>query len=143
GLPVEALAAGADAVVDRALRDAPPPETLAEARRRRDAMLAEAEALRARLGEGPAADAAAKLAEAVGQGFDRVERALLHGDGEKVAALAARARRLCDVAMPGGRPQERALSPFTWLFSEGFGFTDTVLRGLDPRAPGVQEMEIG
>ena len=143
GLPVEALAAGADAVVDRALRDAPPPEALAEARRRRDAMLAEAEALRARLGEGPAADAAAKLAEAVGQGFDRVERALLHGDREKVAALAARARRLCDVAMPGGRPQERALSPFTWLFSEGFGFTDAVLRGLDPRAPGVQEMEIG
>ncbi len=143
GLDPARLADGPEAAAEAALRGMPLPPQAAFLVRRRAAVEADLSALAGEMrGLGPdVASLAEGIAEAAARGFGRLDRALLRADRVRVETVEKQTRRLCNTFAPLGKPQERVFCPFSWVFSEGFGMADRLLRELDPHVPGLQEIE--
>lgn len=74
--------------------------------------------------------------------LDRFERALLYADKEKRAVVEERLARLSNTLLPGGKPQERVFSVFSFLFEYGFPLIETMLKRFNPAEKGLQELEL-
>lgn len=79
--------------------------------------------------------------ERIGTALDRLARQLRHADVRRVEQLRQQTDRLRQRLMPLGRPQERILSPFTFLFSQGPGLIRRLIDELRIDTPEVQEIE--
>jgi len=89
-----------------------------------------------------ATDAAGRLAERTSSEFDRMERALLRADDQKVATVRQQIERLCNALAPKRKPQERMYTVFTYLFDQGWDFIPRLLQELDVDEFGLQEIEL-
>ena len=73
--------------------------------------------------------------------LERLARQVRHADTRRVEQLREQTARLRDRLTPLGRPQERILSPFTFLFSQGPGLIRRLIDELRIDTPEVQEIE--
>lgn len=85
---------------------------------------------------------AEKAAERAGNEVARIERALLEGDTVRATAIRAQITRLCTAYYPMGRPQERVLNVFSFLFEHGWDFIPRLLREIDIESFAVKEIEL-
>jgi bacillithiol biosynthesis cysteine-adding enzyme BshC len=89
-----------------------------------------------------ATDAAARLVERTNSEFDRMERALLRADDQKVVTVRQQIERLCNALAPSRKPQERMYTVFGYLFDQGWDFIPRLLQELDVDEFGLQEIEL-
>ncbi len=76
------------------------------------------------------------------QGLAKLERELLHGDTQKRAAVEKRIERLRIAVAPLGKPQERVVSVFSFLFAHGIPLIERMINELDAQETSLQEMEL-
>jgi len=81
-----------------------------------------------------------RLALRTTQGFDRIERAMLHADQQQVEAIRERVARLQNRLAPHRKPQERVYGGVSWLFEHGWEFVPRLSKELKLDADGVQEI---
>ena len=74
--------------------------------------------------------------------LERLERAILYADEENRRGVEAHLARLRNAFHPFGKPQERVFNVFSFLFRDGFGFIDRMLKELDCTSHDLQEMEL-
>jgi bacillithiol biosynthesis cysteine-adding enzyme BshC len=84
---------------------------------------------------------AEELRRQAARGFERIESGLLRGDTRRVEDTRKRLAVLRNRLAPYGKPQERVLSPFNYLLSQGLGFVDRLLREMDPEDWRIREIE--
>lgn len=143
-LTVDDLAQPEEMLLYRALdADAPTPlsGTLAHHRTAVDSELA---ALVKELGAtaGPNAVALAEeMRRHAARGFERIGGNLVRGDTRRIEETKKRLTVLRNRLAPFGKPQERVLSPFNYLLSQGLGFVDRLLNELDPEDWRMREIE--
>ncbi len=89
-----------------------------------------------------AAAMAAKAAERAAQEIERIERALLEGDGARATAVRGQVARLCTAFFPIRRPQERVLNVFSFLFEHGWNLIPRLLKEIDIESFAVKEIEL-
>ncbi len=144
GLSVDDLAAPEEMLLYRVL-DAAAPTLLSGALERHRAKVdGELAALVAELGAtaGPNAVALAEeMRRLASRGFERIGSNLIRGDIRRVEETKKRLTILRNRLAPFGKPQERVLSPFNYLLSQGLGFVDRLLNELDPEDWRIREIE--
>jgi uncharacterized protein YllA (UPF0747 family) len=89
-----------------------------------------------------AAAMARKLLERVQADLDRIERTIMKGDEERIEATRKQVGRLCTSVFPFRKPQERALSIFSFLFEHGWGLIPRLIKELDIESFAVKEVEL-
>jgi bacillithiol biosynthesis cysteine-adding enzyme BshC len=145
GLTVEDLALPEEMLLNRALdTEAPAPLTgaLEQHRVTVDSQLAALIQELAGAATGPNAVALAEeMRRQAARGFERIAGNLLRGDARRVEDARKRLAVLRNRLAPFGKPQERVLSPFNYLLSQGLGFVDRLLNELDPEDWRVREIE--
>jgi len=143
GLGVEELALPADALLQRVLATHPSPLS-GTVEHRRAVVDAELASLVQDLETAAQPDAVAlagQLRGLVARGFERIENNLLMSDTRRVEEAKRRLAALCNRLAPFGKPQERVLSPFNYLLSQGLGFVDRLVNELDPEDWRIREVE--
>ena len=144
GLTVDDLALPEEALLYRALDGAAPTPLAGALERHRAAVERELAALAAELEKGGSPGAAAlgeELRRQAARGFERISANLVRGDAQRVEDTKKRLAVLRNRLAPLGKPQERVLSPFNYLLSQGVGFVDRLLRELDPEDWRMREIE--
>lgn len=89
-----------------------------------------------------AIEAVNRLTDRTHNEFERMERALLRSDDQKVATVRKQVERLCNAFAPKRKPQERMFTVFTYLFDQGWEFIPRLLAELDIDDFGLQEIEL-
>ncbi len=89
-----------------------------------------------------ATSAAERLADRTRSEFDRMERALLRSDAQKVATVRQQIERLCNALAPMRKPQERMFTVFSFLFEQGWDFIPRLAQELNLDEFGLQEIEL-
>ncbi len=74
--------------------------------------------------------------------LQKLERAFLYADKERRTVAESRLNRLRNTLYPLGMPQERVLSPFSFLFHYGWPLIERMLSELDYATTNLQEMEL-
>ena len=143
GLAVNDLALPEDQLLHRVLAVAPTP--LSDALERRRAAVDDELAALVRELEAAAHPSTVVLAEQLRglavRGFERIGNNLLMSDTRRVEETKKRLVMLRNRLAPFGKPQERVLSPFNYLLSQGLGFVDRLLKELDPEDWRIGEIE--
>ena len=80
--------------------------------------------------------------ERVAAELQRIARALLHADEQKVAATQKQVQRLCDTLAPLREPQERVLCIAAFLFEHGWELIPRLLTELDVTSFQLNEVEL-
>jgi len=146
-LRLDDLSAPPEVLRDRALRRMGDPGLRSMLDGHRRAILDAVDALRGdpawRASQFSAArDAAARLQEQVESGLARVERAALHADEARTAAVEAQLGRLLNALAPQRKAQERVYSPFSFVFEYGWDFVPRLINRLDLDSQGMQQVEL-
>ncbi len=143
GLTVDDLALHEETLLRRVLANAPTPLSGAAAHRRAavDAELALLVQELEQAAQPGAAALAEQLRSLAARGFERIENNLVTSDIRRVEEARKRLTALRNRLAPFGKPQERVLSPFNYLFSQGLGFVDRLLNELDPEDWRIREVE--
>lgn len=87
-------------------------------------------------------DMTAQLRERILGELDRYERGLLRADEMALQTTKQRLLRLCNSLAPARRPQERFYNVFSFLFEQGWGFIDRLIRDLDVESFAMNEVEL-
>lgn len=116
-------------------------DALAKTRTSVEQSLVELSAATAKLAPN-ATDAADRLADRTRSEFNRMERALLRSDDQKVATVRQQIERLCNALAPMRKPQERMFTVFSFLFEQGWDFIPRLLQELNLDEFGLQEIEL-
>jgi len=89
-----------------------------------------------------AATMARRLAQHVGDGLDRLERAILRADETHVAATQKQVARVCNALAPFRKAQERVYTVFSFLFEHGWELIPRLLDTLDIESFEINEVEL-
>lgn len=87
-------------------------------------------------------DMTAQLRERILGELDRYERGLLRSDEVALQTTRQQLLRLCNSLAPARRPQERFYNVFSFLFEQGWGFIDRLVRDLDVESFAMNEVEL-
>jgi uncharacterized protein YllA (UPF0747 family) len=143
GLTVDDLARSEETLLQRVLAATPTPLSGALERRRAavDTELAELVRELEAASHPSAVALAEQLRSLAARGFERIENNLIMSDTRRVEETKKRLTLLRNRLAPFGKPQERVLSPFNYLLSQGLGFVDRLLNELDPEDWRIREIE--
>jgi uncharacterized protein YllA (UPF0747 family) len=70
------------------------------------------------------------------------ERTVLLADEKRTDTARQRARRMINTISPGGQPQERMISVFSFLFEYGWDLVPHLISNIDPTYPNLAEMRL-
>ena len=87
-------------------------------------------------------DMAAKMRDRLATDLQRLERAALHQDEDRVAAIRGQVTRLRNALAPWRRPQERVYTVFSFLFEQGWNLVPRLLEELDIESFTMNEVEL-
>ncbi len=144
GLAVDDLLLPEEMLLYRTLDTAVPSPLSGAMERHRAAVDAELTALVGELEKTDNPNAAAlgeELRRQAARGFERIGSNLRRGDTRRIEDTKKRLTLLRNRLAPFGKPQERVLSPFNYMMSQGLGFVDRLLKELDPEDWRVREIE--
>jgi bacillithiol biosynthesis cysteine-adding enzyme BshC len=89
-----------------------------------------------------AAAMAAGLGKDMAAKLDRIERTILDGDTAKQGAVEKQIERLQNSLMPLGKPQERVLNIYSYLFEHGWDLVPRIIRELDVESFAMNTIEL-
>jgi len=144
GLNVADLAGPPDPLLESLLTRATPDATDRAITAARDQIAGALDRLAGELAVANTRNADRIVAEArsrIDNAMERLAHQARHADTRRVEQLREQVTRLRDRLMPLGRPQERVLSPFTFLFSQGPGLIQRLIDELRIDTPEEQEIE--
>ncbi len=147
GLKIVDLYAPADALEERALRNAAQDPSLAILSSHGESIIGQIETMQR---DFEALGKAGKLAVPLGaqfqaqvrQGLDYLERSLLRADETRTTTVRSQLARLSTELTPGRKPQERHYTVFSWLFQYGWELVPRLAAALDHDDFSLQEVEL-
>ena len=144
GLNVNDLALPEEMLLNRALESATPAPLSNSLERHHAAVDAELTALVTELGTTGGSNVVAlaeEMRRQAARGFERIGSNLIRSDARRVEETRKRLAVLRNRLAPLGKPQERVLSPFNYLLSQGLGFVNRLVNELDPEDWRIREIE--
>jgi bacillithiol synthase len=143
-LTLDDLMGNPDDLLNRTLRQVAQSPEMAYIKERRAHLESRADTFADELGAlSPVGGSMAQgMAKAISRKLDHIERVVARRDRERRDTVTKQLHRLRDSLAPGGKPQERVLNVFSFLFNYGWELVPRLLQDIDVQSMDIQEIEL-